>query len=89
MRVSNSDQASLWNNVPASVFVRSAIACSMSATIPATWFWALSSAARTRSDCGKIEVKRQSNEKNTLVAMQARNMTHSIEFRIRTRAPWM
>ena len=62
---------------------------SMSEMMPATWFCARSSAARTRSDCGKIDVNKQSNEKNTLVAMQARNITHSIELRMMTRTPWM
>ena len=59
----------------------------MSATMPATWFCARSSAARTRSDCGKIAVKRESKEKNTDVVMQARNMTHSTAFLRMTREP--
>ncbi len=59
----------------------------MSATTPATWFLVRISAARSRWSFGKMTLKRLSNEKNTLVAMQARNITHSIEFLATMRRP--
>ena len=52
----------------------------MSATTPATWLTARISAARWRSDCGKIEVKSESNEKNTLVAIVAISISQSTAF---------
>ena len=58
----------------------------MSATTPATWFMVRISAARSRSSFGKMDVNSESNEKNTLVAMQARNITHSIAFLAMMRA---
>ena len=48
---------------------------------------ARSSAARTRSACGKIAENSRSNEKNTLVAMQARNMSQSMALRMTRRVP--
>ena len=57
----------------------------MSATMPATWFCARRLAARTRSSLGKIAPNSESNEKNTDVAMQARNITHRIAFLMMTR----
>ena len=52
----------------------------MSAMMAETWLVARNSETRWRCSCGKTTLKRLSNEKNTEVAMQARNITHSIEF---------
>ena len=52
----------------------------MSAMMAETWLVARSSETRSRCSCGKTTLKRLSNEKNTEVAMQARNITHSMEF---------
>ena len=60
----------------------------MSAMMPETWFCARNSAARLRSSNGKIDEKKESNEKNTDVPMQARNITHSTALRAIIRAPW-
>ena len=48
--------------------------------MPETWLVARNSDTRSRCSLGKMTLKRLSNEKNTEVDMQARNMTHSIEF---------
>ena len=63
------------------------ICAPMSATMPDTWFWARNCATRSRWSLGKTTLKRLSNEKNTEVDMQARNITQSIEFLAMMRSP--